>query len=294
MKAIFRNGHRWPPTLGRLLAAALVAAPLALAATADALAQGFGDLIVTPTRVVLEGRTTTDQVLLSNRGAETATFRISLSLMAMDEEGNLKETETPPPGLQSATELLRYAPRQVVIPPGGTQVVRLTVRKPQGLADGEYRSHLFMRAVPPEDRGTGIATTPGAAGELTIELIPIFGISIPVIVRHGTLPAAEARLSDLSIERGEQGTAVHATIHREGLSSLYGDVIVRYLRDGAEPLVVGEISRLAVYPEISQRRVVVRLSPPEGTRLENGRLEVVYRAATEASAPLATAMIDIK
>lgn len=294
MKAIFRNGHRRVAALGHRLIIAFLAAPLVVAATADAVAQGFGDLIVTPTRLVLEGRRTTDQVLLSNRGAETATFRISLSLMAMDEEGNLAETDTPPSGLQSATELLRYAPRQVVIPPGGTQVVRLTVRKPQDLAEGEYRSHLFMRAVPPEDRGTGIAATPGAAGELTIELIPIFGISIPVIVRHGNLPQAEARLSDLAIEPREQGSVLRATIHREGVSSLYGDVIVRYLRDGAEPLMVGEISRLAVYPEIRQRRVAVPLLPPEGVRLEGGRLEVVYQAATDAAAPLAAATVDVK
>ena len=274
--------------------AAVFACPLVVAVGAGANAQGFGDLVVTPTRLLLEGRHTTDQVMLSNRGAETATFRISLTLMAMDEDGNLKEVETPPAGMQSATELLRFAPRQVVIPPGGAQVVRLTLRKPQDLADGEYRAHLFMRAVPPESRGTGIAATPGTGGEMTIELIPIFGISIPVIVRHGNVPAAAARIADAAFETTERGSAVRATIHRDGIGSLYGDVIVRYLRDGAEPLVVGEISRLAVYPEIGLRRVVVPVTPPEGVRLDKGRLEVLYQAATEARTPLATVAIDMK
>lgn len=294
MKPIFRNGPRHLFVLGRLLLAAIFASPLIVAAASDAAAQGFGDLIVTPTRLVLEGRNTTEQVMLSNRGAETATFRISLTLMAMDEEGNLKEVETPPPGLQAASDFVRFAPRQVVIPPGGTQVVRLTLRKPKDLAEGEYRTHLFMRAVPPENRGTGIAATPGTSGELTIELIPIFGISIPVIVRHGTVPDAQARLSDVAFERKEQGSVVHATIHRDGIGSLYGDVVVRYLRDGAEPLVVGEISRLAVYPEIALRRVVVPVTPPEGVQLDKGRLEVVYQAATEARTPLATTEIGVK
>ncbi|MDX9862166.1 MAG: fimbria/pilus periplasmic chaperone [Rhodospirillales bacterium] len=294
MKTNFRNGPRQFFVVGRLLLAAFLAFPLAVAATAETAAQGFGDLIVTPTRLVLEGRNATDQVMLSNRGAETATFRISLTLLAMDEDGNLNEVETPPEGMRAASDFVRFAPRQVVIPPGGAQVVRLTLRKPQDLADGEYRTHLFMRAVPPENRGTGIAATPGTGGELTIELIPIFGISIPVIVRHGTVPDAQARLSDVALEKGEQGTVLRATIHRDGIGSLYGDVVVRYLRDGAEPLVVGEISRLAVYPEIALRRVVVPVTPPEGVQLDKGRLEVTYQAATEARTPLATAGIDIR
>ena len=292
MKANFRIGHR--RLAGRLLLAAAVACPLVLAAVTGAVAQGFGDLIVTPTRLVFEGRDTTDQVLLSNRGSETATFRISMTQMAMDEDGNLKETDTPPPGLRNASELLRFAPRQVVIAPGGTQVVRLTLRKPQDLADGEYRTHLFLRAVPPENRGTAIAASPGGTGEMSIELIPIFGISLPVIVRHGKVPAAEARLSDVTLEPGEKGSVVRATIQRKGVGSLFGDVVVRYLRDGSEPLVVGEISRLAVYPEIGQRRIVVPVAPPEGVVLAKGRLEVVYQAATEARAPLASAVIDVK
>jgi P pilus assembly chaperone PapD len=294
MRAIRLGGLLRLTSVVRLFLFAAIVGPLVGAIPADAVAQGFGDLIVTPTRLVLEGRNTTDQVLLSNRGSETATFRISLTLMAMDEQGNLKETDTPPPDLKGATDLLRFAPRQVVIAPGGTQVVRLTLRKPQDLADGEYRAHLFMRAVPPENRGTGIAASPGTGGELTIDLIPIFGIAIPVIVRHGSVPPAKATLTDLALQRAEQGLAVHATIQRDGIASLFGDVIVRYRRDGAEPVVVGEVSRLAVYPEIRQRRIVVPVTPPDGIRIEKGRLEVVYQTATEASAPLATAEIDIK
>lgn len=278
----------------RLAAVALLAAAFMGGAADGARAQGFGDLVVTPTRLVLEGRNTTEQVTLSNRGAETATFRISLALMTMDEDGNLKETDAPPPGLLSATDLVRYAPRQVVLAPGASQVVRLTVRKPQDLAEGEYRTHLFLRAIPPEDRGTGIAATPTASGEMSIELIPIFGISIPVIVRHGNLAPAQARLTGLAFAQGPEGGRVEATIERSGVGSLFGDVIVRHLREGSEPLVVGEVSRLAVYPEIGHRRIVVPVATPDGRRLEGGRLEVVYHAASEARAALASAAIEVK
>jgi len=148
--------------------------------------------------------------------------------------------------------------------------------------------------VPPENRGTGISAAPGGAGEMTIELIPIFGISIPVIVRHGNPPPAAASLADLALAQTDKGTALTATIGRSGFGSLFGDVVVRYVKDGAEPLVVGEVSRLAVYPEIARRRIAVPVALPGGGALGKGRLEVVYQSAGETRTPLASAVLEMK
>jgi len=134
MRVLRGQTLRRPGIPGRLLRAALLGGAMLAATMAGAAAQGFGDLVVTPTRLVLDGRQTSEQVMLSNRGAETATFRVSLTLMTMDEDGNLRETDTPPAGLDSAAEMVRFAPRQVVLSPGASQAVRLTVRKPADLA----------------------------------------------------------------------------------------------------------------------------------------------------------------
>ena len=149
-------------------------------------AQGAGDLVVTPTRVVFEDRTRNAQVTLSNRGAATATFRISLVDMEMTETGEMRQVEGSPQS--SAASLVRFAPRQIDIAPGAHQVVRLSLRKPADLADGEYRSHMFFRAVPPQSVGRSVADdTALQDNELQIQLIPIYGITIPVIVRQGQL-----------------------------------------------------------------------------------------------------------
>ena len=52
------------------------------------------------------------------------------------------------PGEHFADGMLSWSPRQITLQPGTAQVVRLMVRKPEGLAEGEYRSHLdFMDLV---------------------------------------------------------------------------------------------------------------------------------------------------
>jgi len=72
--------------------AAFVAAPLALVATP--LSAGVGDLLVAPTRIILDGRRGTE-IILNNIGDDVATYRVSVELRRMKPDGTL-ETVTAP------------------------------------------------------------------------------------------------------------------------------------------------------------------------------------------------------
>jgi hypothetical protein len=81
--------HAARASLGPVLVAyLLIAAPIPLAAS---------DLLVAPTRVLLNGSRGT-QVILNNIGTEEATYRISLELRRMNEAGDLVAVETPTAG----------------------------------------------------------------------------------------------------------------------------------------------------------------------------------------------------
>lgn len=67
--------------------AAILALPLALFAPLPATA-GVGDLLVAPTRIVLNGSRGTE-IVLSNIGDEVATYRISVELRRMKADGSL-------------------------------------------------------------------------------------------------------------------------------------------------------------------------------------------------------------
>lgn len=100
------------------------------------------DLMLFPTRIVLEKNQRAAQVELINQGRSPETYRINLVNRRMSETGEFIPVGTPGPGEQFADPLLRYSPRQVTIAPGGSQTVRILLRKPAELAAGEYRSHL--------------------------------------------------------------------------------------------------------------------------------------------------------
>jgi hypothetical protein len=254
---------------------------------------GIGDLLVAPTRVVFEGRARSGELTLLNIGKQAATYRISFTHFRMLENGDLKEVEQPAPGDAVADDLIRYSPRQVTLEPNVSQTIRLQVRKPEKLADGEYRSHLLFRAVPPEGAIPGnVVETEGKKAEgYSIRLTPIYGVSIPVIVRQGQT-SVKASLADLSVmPPGKAGdpSILQVKIHREGNQSVYGNLQVTFVSSTGREQVVGTMNGLAVYTPIPDRIVRIALQPPPGVTLEHGRLRVSYARAEQKGDLLAEA-----
>lgn len=270
-----------PRVLQGMFAAAL--AVVASFASEPAMAQGAGDLVVSPTRVVLEGRTRSAQLGLVNKGSTTATYRITVVNMHMDENGAIKEVAKPVDGQQFADNLFRYSPRQVTLEPGASQAIRLLLRKPKDLADGEYRSHMMMRAVPDVSGQSVESTGTGAA----VRLIPVFGIAVPIIVRHGKVEYSMS-LSDLTfVPASEQEPLpkVRFKLNRTGNRSSYGDLTAT-LSAGGKDYVVSQIFRLAVYTPNDSRTVEMALRVPEGVKLSGNSLKVEYKEIADEGGKL--------
>jgi len=265
-----------------------LAAAALVAAAQPAFAQGAGDLLVAPTRLELNGFRGTE-VVLNNIGTETATYRISLELRRMTEDGDLvdvdqanaNETE------KVALDMIAYAPRKVTLQPNQPQQIRVGVRPPANLPDGEYRVHMLFRAIPDAKPVTAQA---GPVNGIEIDLRPIYGVTIPVIVRAGQL-SAQASISDARLVTidGRQGISFELT--RTGTRSVYGDV--RLVRKGANPLLLSR--GVAVYPEITHRTVA--LPAPEdftGSLAGPGTLQYVERSDDGTSKVLAEAEVVLR
>lgn len=231
----------------RNLMCALPIAALACAAPANA----QGDLLVAPTRVVLDGARGTE-VILNNIGNAVATYRISLEVRRMTPDGKLDEVapETQSEAEKAALAMVSYAPRRVELAPNQPQAIRIGVRAPEGLPDGEYRVHMLFRAVP----DAKAATAPAADAQgVSIALTPIYGVTIPVIVRQGSLKAtaaiADARLTGTPGQRG-----FSLDLSRDGTRSTYGEI--RVLKAGeAKPVL--QARGIAIYPEVARRNLTL-------------------------------------
>ncbi len=271
-----RSGRPWQSLL---LAFSVVL--LALPAASPSRAQGIGDLAVVPTRVVLEGRDRAAQVSVLNKGTIPATYRISIINMQMTETGEYRRVEETGVGGGYADSLVRYAPRQVQLAPGKSQTVRIILRKPSGLPEGEYRSHILFQAVPDPTVGQSVEVTTKEEG-MSIRLIVVPAITIPLIVRHGTLDAT-ASLSNLRLAKSDATFKGQPTltfqIDRSGKHSVFGDIMIAYRPPGdGEEYIVGEISQLAVYTPNAYRIVTLPLHIPESVKLSGGRIAIQFRA----------------
>ena len=241
--------------------------------------QASGDLLVAPTRVVFDSRRGTE-VILNNVGTEEATYRISLELRRMESNGKLVDIE---PEQASETEnaalgIIRYAPRRVTLPPNQPQAIRLGLGDMTNLADGEYRAHLLFRAIPKAAPATADAEQ---ATGLKIQLIPIYGVTIPVIIRKGQLKATAA-IANPHLVEDPNGPVLAFDLSRDGNKSVYGEI--RVTRQGeTEPAVVAK--GIAVYPELKTRQVFLPLAPEQVLAIK-GPVKIAYYETLDAGGGL--------
>jgi P pilus assembly chaperone PapD len=235
--------------LTKKMASAVLAGAL-IAAVPGPASAGIGDLLVAPTRIVLDGRRGTE-IVLNNIGDAPATYRISVEFRRMTPDGDLVQVADPTAQDKAAADMIVYAPRRVTLAPHEPQTIRIAARPPQGLADGEYRVHLLFRAIPPP---TPVAPSDGEPVKgLHLQLIPIYGVTIPVIVRLGNLEA-KAAISDVALEKKDGKPVIDLDLSRSGSRSTFGEV--RVLKSGVkDPIALQKA--VAVYTDIGLRHLSI-------------------------------------
>ncbi len=259
---------------------------------APAPAAGAGQLLVAPARVVLDMHKRTAELNLSNTGFAAGTYRIALIRMEMNEEGGI--TEQPfdtTPGAVNLAGLIRFSPREVVLGAQESQTVRLQVRKPADLPEGEYRLYLQFRGLPPAPEPPDPGQ-PGAKKGLSIRLQPVYCLAVPVILRHGQT-SAKLALADLAYDPADR--TLRFRMNRAGNQSVYGDLMATWLPRSGAPVTVSETTGIAVYVPNATRKTAMPLELPKGlAALGAGRLKVTYRLPpAEGGTLLAESFLDV-
>ncbi|MEE4350376.1 MAG: hypothetical protein V2J26_09125 [Pacificimonas sp.] len=263
--------------IGSMVATAALTSSLVVPAS-PVYAQALNaNLNITPRRIVLDARARSATAFIFNQGTGPATFDVSMVDRVMNESGRIEPVERaaednetgdwtgPLENLAAAGDMIIAVPRRTTLQPGAGQTIRLRVRSPGDGTPGEFRSHLTVINVPSRDEGVSVEDAARAGeGELGFSIQSLFGISIPVIVRHGEIDVS-AVIAEPTLEmrprNNADGTQTDTPtlvfeLRRDGAHSLFGDVRIT----GNNDELVGEISSLGVYPEIPMRRVAVPLN----------------------------------
>lgn len=192
------------------------------------------------------------QVRFTNTSQSEHTYNIDVVNFKQESDGSYVPISDPLPGNPFAGPYLEWAPHQVTLQPGQSQVVRVRRRGMAGAPVGEYVSHMLIREQPAPDAMYG--TSGGASGGLVINLKPLYGVSIPVMIERGPLTAS-AHIDNVRIERKNGASVAVITVARSGDRSFYGSLIVS--RGRRE---LGRVSDFRIFMTTPVRVLTVPLS----------------------------------
>lgn len=237
------------------LLASLGLASVLMAGTAHA------SVTINPQRVVFSGPDRSAELTLANPTNERQVYRLEWVQLTMEQDGALRMA-APGEAKQPAADMVRFSPRQVTIEPGKSQKIRLSLRKPDGLADGEYRSHLRIvtdkgvDSLPPANA----PVSPSGEEGMSVRIVMNYGTSVPVTVLNG---AAKGGAALASAKAGKEGVMVK--INRDGNAGVVGDLVL--LSGGKE---LAQQRGVGVYANLNSRDAVIpyKGKAPAGTKVE--------------------------
>lgn len=233
--------------------------------------QAAAGLVLNPQRIVFQDKEKAASLELLNTDEVEGRYQIFFEQKRMLENGSIVDVPEAEQTGTYASKMIRYSPRRVDILGGGAQTLRLAVRRPRDLPDGEYLSHLVLKQIPNKvNSATETSSDEQGEKQLNLSVQPVLKLAIPVIVRKGELTAS-TDLSDIKlIPREDSNSVLQFTLHRSGNRSLYGDVEIYENMNGEMGKRIGFVRGIALYHETDKRLVNVQLNDtisPEANKL---------------------------
>jgi hypothetical protein len=242
--------------------------------------QAQGDLLIFPKRISFDNlQKRIETINLSNIGKDTATYSLSYKEIRMGEDGSFNTIEIAEKDQNFASPYLRYYPRTVTLAPNESQNVKIQLIKTNELKQGEYRSHLYFRAVPKVAllKKEAIDTIAQETTGLSINLTPVFGLSIANVIVIGENTTA-VELTNLAITKSiENNTAtLSLDFNRQGNRSAYGTIEVNHVSFDGTTTQAAIIKGFAIYSPGNLRKSEITLENSKNIDYSKGTLKVRF------------------
>jgi hypothetical protein len=214
-------------------------------------------MFISPLRVEIKPGEDVAVVTVTNKSSSLKYFKAVLTDQVMAPDTTTSEVETFP---YSAKKMLRFMPRRFEIAPGQRRVIRIMARRPEGLADGDYHTHLLFEEdmeARKAQRAAAVASGTVPEGSVKFQVEATYSVAIPVVVQQGTISRSIALGTvryDATAANGQP--ALVAEFARRGNAEASGYLTATV--DG-EPAIDKRLIRL--YREVDDYRVVLPLNP---------------------------------
>ncbi|MCK5125113.1 MAG: hypothetical protein KAR42_02560 [candidate division Zixibacteria bacterium] len=211
----------------------------------------FAGVLAAPTVVFLSDKNRTGRIHLENPSNKPKEVEIyfSFGIPTSDSLGNINLVlqDSSITDSRSCVDWVRAFPRKIILPPNGSQVVRLLARPPKDLPDGEYWARIVVRSQ------EGESSIPMAEGneQITTKLNMIMQTAISLKYRTGDL-AAQIEMNNISYTVKEKQILILADLKNTGNVSYLG-VYNCLLLDADNKVISTTKGNLAVYREMRKR-----------------------------------------
>lgn len=249
-------------------------------------------LLIMPIHLILTDRDRTGNITLFNTSGEESVFRIGWRYQKQLENGAYEVSDTPFDPERDLSKIAVFSPRQVTLQPGQKQRIRVSIRRPPDMKDGEYRAHLALLRVGdssteaggPEPVETSDAPAkpqkPSGEAKIQIGLKMNVSYSLPVVLRQGTynttasIESARLLPPPPSAKAGKNDKLrLNVVLTRTGDYSTFGKILVYWTAPGQAEKQIGIANNVNILPENTRRSVDVYLTE---SGIPAGTLRVVY------------------
>jgi fimbrial chaperone protein len=256
---------------------------LALASSTIATNAFAGGFLLAPTRLIFEGGVRAQELTIMNQSDTAQTYRMRLEDRRLRSSGEFDViTDASDPTI--ASPMLRLSARQIVIPARTSATLRVLLRKPAGLAAGEYRSHLVVTELPTV---APPAIDPDPNAPISVSITTVLGISIPVLVRSGE---TSARLSVPTVKRvgvpqQPDLDAINVRLETVGNRSMFVDLRVISTRQRrGEPIFLSKAA--PIYTPVNARDITLSLTAEQTAKVRGGNVVLQYQEVTKDGQPV--------
>lgn len=232
------------------------------------------NLLIYPVRVSFDEIERIEEVTLTNTSSRTTTYRLQWAeKQALSDGGYQALTESEALKMPTASSMLRFSPREVTLKPRERQLIKLRLRRPRDLLDGEYRSHLLFKAMPPkkaEDNSNQTGTI--------IDMVMSF--AIPLTVQQGKYDS-QVTLQTAKIEynANEGSRKVSLGLLRTGIHSSSGDISAYWKPNGSgTEILLAKRADYNFWSELSESNIVL-VSSEEKFIPSDGSLRIHYEGS---------------
>lgn len=229
----------------------------------------LADMLITPTMVVFDGRDRFASVTIVNTGNEVKAYEFGWEFFDMKEEDGTYLLQDKSVTDFDLSEHIVFAPRRVNLLPGAKQKIRMALRRPAEIPDGDYHVHFKFSSIPAE-----LAAGEVLNGKAAMGVSIAVSYAIPVVLRAGDVQV-KADIGEISLSRDARSGFINVAVpvtRVEGDYSVLGYMRIFHVVDGREELV-GELSNANIFSEINSRVFDVHLTK----EITGGALKVVLR-----------------